>query len=178
MFIVGAEHTFDISADLQELAHTNVTVICAGAKSILDLGLTTEYLETFGVPLIGYQTNTLPAFFCRTSPFEVSIRLDSAKEIARAHGGEMAGPGLDGGLVVANPIPEQFAMAEEKINAAIDRAVKEAEEQGVVGKESTPFLLARVAELTGGDSLKSNIQLVFNNAVLACEIAKEYQRLA
>ncbi len=114
----GAEHTFDISADLQELANTNVTVVCAGAKSILDLGLTTEYLETFGVPLIGYQTKALPAFFCRTSP------------------------------------------------------------QGVIGKESTPFLLARVAELTGGDSLKSNIQLVFNNAILASEIAKEYQRLA
>jgi len=173
----GAEHTFDISADLQELAHTNVTVVCAGAKSILDLGLTTEYLETFGVPLIGYQTKSLPAFFCRTSPFEVSIRLDSAKEIARAMAVKWQ-TGLNGGLVVANPIPEQFAMAEEKINAAIDRAVKEAEEQGVVGKDSTPFLLARVAELTGGDSLKSNIQLVFNNAVLACEIAKEYQRLA
>ena len=153
------------------------TVVCAGAKSILDLGLTTEYLETFGVPLIGYQTKSLPAFFCRTSPFEVSIRLDSAKEIARAMAVKWQ-TGLNGGLVVANPIPEQFAMAEEKINAAIDRAVKEAEEQGVVGKESTPFLLARVAELTGGDSLKSNIQLVFNNAVLACEIAKEYQRLA
>ena len=167
---------FDISADLQELAHTNVTVVCAGAKSILDLGLTTEYLETFGVPLIGYQTRSLPAFFCRTSPFEVSIRLDSAKEIARAMAVKWQ-TGLNGGLVVANPIPEAYAMAEEKINAAIDQAVKEAEVQGITGKESTPFLLARVAELTGGDSLKSNIQLVFNNAVLACEIAKEYQQI-
>ncbi|EIQ9198220.1 pseudouridine-5'-phosphate glycosidase [Escherichia coli] len=187
----GAEHTFDISADLQELANTNVTVVCAGAKSILDLGLTTEYLETFGVPLIGYQTKALPAFFCRTSPFDVSIRLDSASEIARAmavkwqsglNGGlVVANPipgGLNGGLVVANPIPEQFAMPEHTINAAIDQAVAEAEAQGVIGKESTPFLLARVAELTGGDSLKSNIQLVFNNAILASEIAKEYQRLA
>ena len=156
----GAEHTFDISADLQELANTNVTVVCAGAKSILDLGLTTEYLETFGVPLIGYQTKALPAFFCRTSPFDVSIRLDSASEIARA-------------MAV-----KQFAMPEHTINAAIDQAVAEAEAQGVIGKESTPFLLARVAELTGGDSLKSNIQLVFNNAILASEIAKEYQRLA
>ena len=154
----GAEHTFDISADLQELANTNVTVVCAGAKSILDLGLTT-------------------AFFCRTSPFEVSIRLDSATEIARAMAVKWQ-TGLNGGLVVANPIPEQFAMPEESINAAIDQAVAEAEEQGVIGKESTPFLLARVAELTGGDSLKSNIQLVFNNAILASEIAKEYQRLA
>lgn len=169
----GAEHTFDISADLQELANTNVTVVCAGAKSILDLGLTTEYLETFGVPLIGYQTKALPAFFS----FEVSIRLDSATEIARAMAVKWQ-TGLNGGLVVANPIPEQFAMPEESINAAIDQAVAEAEEQGVIGKESTPFLLARVAELTGGDSLKSNIQLVFNNAILASEIAKEYQRLA
>ncbi|MGU4446100.1 pseudouridine-5'-phosphate glycosidase [Escherichia coli] len=169
----GAEHTFDISADLQELANTNVTVVCAGAKSILDLGLTTEYLETFGVPLIGYQTKA----FCRTSPFDVSIRLDSASEIARAMAVKWQS-GLNGGLVVANPIPEQFAMPEHTINAAIDQAVAEAEAQGVIGKESTPFLLARVAELTGGDSLKSNIQLVFNNAILASEIAKEYQRLA
>lgn len=173
----GAEHTFDISADLQELANTNVTVVCAGAKSILDLGLTTEYLETFGVPLIGYQTSALPAFFCRTSPFDVSIRLNSAKEIAKAMAVKWQS-GLNGGMVVANPIPEAFAMPEEKINAAINRAVKEAEEQGVVGKASTPFLLARVAELTCGDSLKSNIQLVFNNAILACEIAKEYQQVA
>jgi len=173
----GAEHTFDISADLQELAKTNVAVVCAGAKSILDLGLTTEYLETNGVPLIGYQTQSLPAFFCRTSPFEVSIRLDSAEAIARAMAVKWQ-TGLNGGLVVANPIPEQFAMAEETINAAIDQAVREAEEQGVTGKASTPFLLARVAEVTGGDSLKSNIQLVFNNARLACDIAKSYQRLA
>ncbi len=173
----GAEHTFDISADLQELAKTNVAVVCAGAKSILDLGLTTEYLETNGVPLIGYQTQSLPAFFCRTSPFEVSIRLDSAEAIARAMAVKWQ-TGLNGGLVVANPIPEQFAMPEETINAAIDQAVKEAEEQGVTGKASTPFLLARVAELTGGDSLKSNIQLVFNNARLACDIAKAYQRIA
>ncbi|MCW9524822.1 pseudouridine-5'-phosphate glycosidase [Klebsiella grimontii] len=173
----GAEHTFDISADLQELANTNVTVVCAGAKSILDLGLTTEYLETFGVPLIGYQTSALPAFFCRTSPFDVSIRLNSAKDIAKAMAVKWQS-GLNGGMVVANPIPEAFAMQEEKINAAINQAVKEAEEQGVVGKASTPFLLARVAELTGGDSLKSNIQLVFNNAILACEIAKEYQQIA
>ncbi|QGU11617.1 pseudouridine-5'-phosphate glycosidase [Leclercia sp. J807] len=173
----GAEHTFDISADLQELAKTNVAVVCAGAKSILDLGLTTEYLETNGVPLIGYQTQSLPAFFCRTSPFEVSIRLDSAEAIARAMAVKWQ-TGLNGGLVVANPIPEQFAMPEETINAAIDQAVREAEEQGVTGKASTPFLLARVAELTGGDSLKSNIQLVFNNARLACDIAKAYQRIA
>ena len=173
----GAERTFDISADLQELANTDVTVVCAGAKSILDLGLTTEYLETFGVPLIGYETSVLPAFFCQTSPFEVSIRLNSAKEIAKAMAVKWQS-GLSGGMVVANPIPEQFAMSEAKINVAINQAVKEAEEQDVVGKEITPFLLARVAELTDGDSLKSNIQLVFNNAILACEIAKEYQQIA
>ena len=127
------------------------------------------------MPLIGYQTKALPAFFCRTSPFDVSIRLDSASEIARAMAVKWQS-GLNGGLVVANPIPEQFAMPEHTINAAIDQAVAEA--QGVMGKESTPFLLARVAELTGGDSLKSNIQRVFTNAILASEIAKEYQRLA
>lgn len=173
----GAEHTFDISADLQELARTNVAVICAGAKSILDLGLTTEYLETHGVPVIGYQTPTLPAFFCRTSPFTVSIQLDAPAEIARAMATKWRA-GLDGGMVIANPIPAQYAVPEEKINAAIERAVRESVEQGVQGKDSTPFLLARVAELTGGDSLTANIQLVFNNAKLAAQIACCYQEAA
>ena len=173
----GAEHTFDISADLQELARTNVAVICAGAKSILDLGLTTEYLETHGVPLIGYQTPTLPAFFCRTSPFSVSIQLDAPAEIARAMATKWQA-GLEGGMVIANPIPAQYAVPEDKINAAIERAVRESVEQGVQGKDSTPFLLARVAELTGGDSLTANIQLVFNNAKLAAQIACCYQEEA
>lgn len=173
----GAEHTFDISADLQELARTNVAVICAGAKSILDLGLTTEYLETYGVPLIGYQTQMLPAFFCRTSPFRVSIQLDAPVEIARAMATKWR-TGLEGGMVIANPIPAQYAVPEEKINAAIERAVRESVEQGVQGKDSTPFLLARVAELTGGDSLTANIQLVFNNAKLAAQIACCYQEEA
>ncbi|WP_413503292.1 pseudouridine-5'-phosphate glycosidase [Serratia grimesii] len=173
----GAEHTFDISADLQELARTNVAVICAGAKSILDLGLTTEYLETHGVPLIGYQTSTLPAFFCRTSPFSVSIQLDAPVEIARAMATKWQ-TGLEGGMVIANPIPAQYAVPEDKINAAIERAVRESVEQGVQGKDSTPFLLARVAELTGGDSLTANIQLVFNNAKLAAQIACCYQEEA
>ncbi|NLS55535.1 pseudouridine-5'-phosphate glycosidase [Hafnia alvei] len=173
----GAEQTFDISADLQELAKTNVAVICAGAKSILDLGLTTEYLETHGVPLIGYQTQVLPAFFCRTSPFSVSIQLDEPEQIAKAMATKWQS-GLDGGMVIANPIPEQFAMPEAKINAAIEQAVQESVEQGVHGKDSTPFLLARVAELTGGDSLHSNIQLVFNNAKLAAQIACCYQETA
>ncbi|MGE6472270.1 pseudouridine-5'-phosphate glycosidase [Serratia proteamaculans] len=173
----GAEHTFDISADLQELARTNVAVICAGAKSILDLGLTTEYLETHGVPVIGYQTPTLPAFFCRTSPFTVSIQLDAPAEIARAMATKWQA-GLEGGMVIANPIPAQYAVPEDKINAAIERAVRESVEQGVQGKDSTPFLLARVAELTGGDSLTANIQLVFNNAKLAAQIACCYQEEA
>ncbi|OVZ87978.1 pseudouridine-5'-phosphate glycosidase [Yersinia hibernica] len=172
----GAATTFDISADLQELAKTNVTVVCAGAKSILDLGLTTEYLETNGVPVIGYQTRSLPAFFCRTSPFEVSITLNSAEQIAAAMNAKWS-IGLRGGMVVANPIPEQYALSENMINVAIEQAVKESEEQGVIGKESTPFLLARVAELTGGDSLHANIQLVFNNAQLAAKIACSYQSI-
>ncbi|HGM5489283.1 TPA: pseudouridine-5'-phosphate glycosidase [Serratia fonticola] len=170
----GAQQTFDISADLQELAQTNVAVVCAGAKSILDLGLTAEYLETHGVPLVGYGTDSLPAFFSRTSPYSVSVRLDTPQDIARAMAAKWAA-GLQGGMVIANPIPEQYAMPEEKINQAIGQAVQEAEEQGVSGKESTPFLLARVAELTGGDSLQANIQLVFNNAELAAKIAGHYQ---
>ena len=173
----GAEQTFDISADLQELAKTNVAVICAGAKSILDLGLTTEYLETHGVPLIGYRTQVLPAFFCRTRPFSVSIQLDEPEQIAKAMATKWHS-GLEGGMVIANPIPEQFAMPEAKINAAIEQAVQESVEQGIHGKDSTPFLLARVAELTGGDSLHSNIQLVFNNAKLAAQIARCYQETA
>ncbi|UUM33113.1 pseudouridine-5'-phosphate glycosidase [Vibrio japonicus] len=172
----GAEKTFDISADLQELAKTSVAVVCAGAKSILDLGLTTEYLETHGVPLVGYQTQVLPAFFCRTSPYSVSIQLDKSHQIAKAMVTKWQS-GLDGGMVIANPIPEEFAMSEDKINTAINQAVQESVEQGIHGKESTPFLLARVAELTGGDSLHSNIQLVFNNAQLAAKIACDYQAL-
>ena len=169
----GAEHTFDISADLQELANTSVAVVCAGAKSILDLGLTMEYLETFGVPVVGYQTEKLPSFFSRTSPFDVSVKLDSAEQIA-----EMIKVkwdlGLNGGVVVANPIPTQYAMDEELISAAIEKALKESVEQGIKGKETTPFLLAKVVELTGGDSLEANINLVFNNAKLASEIAMSY----
>lgn len=171
-----AQQTFDISADLQEIAHTDVVVVCAGAKSILDLGLTVEYLETFGVPLIGYRCQSLPAFFCRTSPFAVSIRLESATEIARAMAVKWQ-TNLHGGMVVANPIPQTSAMDEAEINKAIEQALHEANAQGINGKACTPFLLARVAELTGGDSLHANIQLVFNNAKLAADIAREYQKL-
>lgn len=167
----GAQETFDISADLQELAHTSVAVVCAGAKSILDLGLTREYLETHGVPVIGYQTEQLPAFYTRQSTETVDYRLDSDADIAAFLSAKWS-IGLDGGVVIANPIPEAYAMDKEKIDAAINQALQEARQQGISGKESTPFLLARVAGLTGGDSLASNIQLVFNNARLAAGIAK------
>lgn len=166
----GAQQSFDISADLQELAHTSVAVICAGAKSILDLALTREYLETQGVPVLGYQTETLPAFYTRDSDETVDYRLDSDAEIADFLAAKWA-LGLDGGVVIANPIPTEFAMDKAAIDAAIEQALSEAQEQGIAGKASTPFLLARVAELTGGDSLASNIQLVFNNARLAAGIA-------
>lgn len=169
----GAQHSFDISADLQELAQTAVTVVCTGAKSILDLGLTLEYLETHGVPVIGYRTGTLPAFFTRDSDFGVDYQLDEAADIARAMQAKWQ-LGLHGGMVVANPIPEQYAMAKDSIDAAIEQALREAGTQGISGKESTPFLLARVCELTGGDSLAANIQLVLNNARLAAAIASAY----
>ena len=168
----GAASSFDISADLQELAHTPVAVVCAGAKSILDLRLTLEYLETHGVPVVGYRTNALPAFFTRDSGFQVDYRLDSAADIARVLHTKWSMP-LRGGAVIANPIPEEFAMPKAAIDAAIEQALQEAQQQGITGKESTPFLLARVCEITGGDSLASNIQLVFANARLAAEIAKE-----
>lgn len=171
----GAETTFDISADLQELAMTGVAVVCAGAKSILDLGLTTEYLETHSVPVIGYQTDKLPAFYCRESEFPVTARLDTPEEIAKALYSKWE-MGLQGGAVIANPIPAEFAMPEDVINNAIAQAVREAEEQGVSGKQSTPFLLSRVAQLTGGDSVQSNIQLVFNNAKLASLVAAAYRK--
>jgi pseudouridine-5'-phosphate glycosidase len=172
----GAQETMDISADLQELANTDVAVVCAGAKSILDLALTREYLETQGVPIIGYQTDSLPAFYTRESEHGIDYRLDSASQIALALKAkwEMR---LDGGAVIANPIPTEYAMPSESINNAIDTALREANEQGIFGKESTPFLLARVCELTGGNSLDSNIQLVLNNARLGAEIAKEYSKL-
>ncbi len=166
----GAQQTFDISADLQELAKTDVAVVCAGAKSILDLALTREYLETLGVPVLGYKTNTLPAFYTRESDHSVDYNLSSATEIAEFIKVKWDMQ-LHGGAIIANPIPEEFAMDKAVIDSAINQALAEMGEQGVAGKESTPFLLARVAELTGGNSLASNIQLVFNNARLAAEIA-------
>lgn len=172
----GAETTMDISADLEELARTSVVVVCAGAKSILDLGLTLEYLETKGVSVIGYKTDELPAFFTHKSGYKVPYRLDTPEDIARAFAAQME-LGLGGGMLVTNPIEEKYSMDPDIISAAIDNAVKEASERGIVGKDTTPFLLARVNELTGGNSLKSNIQLVYNNAALAARIAVEGERL-
>ena len=168
----GAETTMDISADLEELASTPVMVVCAGAKSILDLGLTLEYLETKGVPVIGYGTDELPAFYTRKSGFGVDYRVDSPEELA-AFFTAQRDLGMKSGMLVTNPIPEQYAMDKEVIDAAIAQAVKEAEAAGIKGKETTPFLLAKVVELTGGDSLESNIQLVLNNATLASKTAVE-----
>lgn len=168
----GAEITMDISADLEELAQTPVMVVCAGAKSILDLGLTLEYLETKGVPVIGFGTDELPAFYTRKSGFGVDYRIDTARELAEAFNAKLD-MGLQGGMLVTNPIPEEYSMDADVINAAIDKAIAESKEKGIKGKETTPFLLAKVKEITGGDSLDSNIQLVFNNARLAAQTAKE-----
>ena len=166
----GAETTMDISADLEELAQTPVMVVCAGAKSILDLGLTLEYLETKGVPVIGYGTEELPAFYTRKSGFGVDYRVDSPEELAALFAAQRD-LGFKGGMLVTNPIPEEYAMPKDVIDAAIEQALRECKEQGVHGKETTPFLLARVVELTGGDSLESNIQLVLNNARVAARTA-------
>ena len=168
----GAETTMDISADLEELGSTPVMVVCAGAKSILDLGLTLEYLETKGVPVVGYGTDELPAFYTRRSGFGVDYRVDSPAELAAMFKAQQE-LGMKGGMLVTNPIPEQYAMDKEVIDAAIDQAIAESKAQGIHGKETTPFLLARVVELTGGDSLESNIQLVLNNAVVASKTAAE-----
>lgn len=166
----GAERTMDISADLEELAQTDVLVVCAGAKSILDLGLTLEYLETHGVPVIGYGTDELPAFFTRSSGFAVDYRMDTPEEVASAFlMKERAG--LRGGMVVANPIPEEFSMDPEFINAGIEAALEECRARGITGKATTPFLLKKVNELTKGKSLASNLELVYNNARVAAQIA-------
>jgi pseudouridine-5'-phosphate glycosidase len=169
----GAELSMDISADLDEFAKTSVCVVCAGAKSILDLPKTLEYLETKGVPVIGYQTDSLPAFFTRTSASNVNFRLDTPEAIA-----ELAAIkwklGLEGGIVVANPIPEAFSYDQKAIDAAIDAALSDMKKQGIQGQETTPFLLKKINELTGGASLRANIALVKNNCRLAASIAKAY----
>lgn len=172
----GAGKTFDISADLQELARTNVAVVCAGAKAILDLGLTLEYLETFGVPVVGFKTQEFPAFFTRTSGFNVDYKVDDEMELAKAIKTKWD-LGLDGGIVVANPIPKEYEMNPIIINQAIEDALKEAEIKGIKGKEVTPFLLEKVKEITEGESLKSNVELVYNNARVGANLAIELEKV-
>lgn len=172
----GAESTMDISADLEELGQTDVMVVCAGAKAILDLKLTLEYLETKGVPVLGYQTQELPAFYTRTSGLKVDYQVDSPEMLAKILKTQHD-LGLHGGILVTNPIPEQYSMDADAINAVIDQAIAEAQEKGIHGKETTPFLLAKVKEITGGDSLEANIRLVFNNAKLAAQTAAAYAKL-
>lgn len=172
----GAETTMDISADLEELASTPVMVICAGAKSILDPGLTLEFLETRGVPVLGYQTDELPAFYTRHSGFGVDYRVDTPEELAQIFHTKRE-MGLKGGILVGNPIPEEYSMDKATIDDAIERALAEADAQGIHGKDTTPFLLAKVSELTGGDSLESNIRLVYNNVALGAQVATALQAL-
>ncbi len=166
----GAETTMDISADLEELAKTPVAVVCAGAKSILDIGLTLEYLETKGVAVIGYRTDEMPAFYTRKSGFNVDYRMDTPEEIAELINMN-AELGVSGGVLIVNPIPEEYSMDENIINKAIDSAIGEAKRKGITGKETTPFLLEKVREITSGSSLEANIELVFNNVRLASRIA-------
>lgn len=172
----GAQETFDISADLQELANTNVAVICAGAKSILDIGLTLEYLETNGVPVIGFGTDEFPAFYTRKSGFGVDYRVDSSLEVAEALKAKWD-LNLKGGMVIGNPIPEQFEMDYDTITKAIETALREADENNITGKKVTPFLLDKVKTITAGQSLASNIELVYNNAKVAAQIATDLANL-
>ncbi|WP_299013937.1 pseudouridine-5'-phosphate glycosidase [uncultured Photobacterium sp.] len=171
----AAPETFDISADLQELAKTDVAVVCAGVKSVLDIGLTLEYLETQGVPVVGYQTSRLPAFYTRDSGYGVDYQLDSPEEIAQVMKVKWE-MGLKGGIVVANPVPEDYSMDKSLMDEVIAEAIIEMEQAGVTGKETTPLLLAKVAEKSAGESLNSNIALVFNNARLAAQIAISYAK--
>ena len=172
----GGEDSMDISADLQELAHTQVAVICAGAKMILDIGRTLEYLETMGVPVLGMDTDDFPAFYCRKSGFGVDFNAKTPADVA-AIAKVKWDMGLEGGMLIGNPVPEEYAMDFEKMSAVIDKAMAAAEEAGVKGKNITPFLLAHIVELTGGDSLKTNMQLAFNNARTAAKIAVELAKL-
>ena len=172
----GAETTMDISADLEEFAMTPVLVVCAGCKSILDIGLTLDYLETKGVPVIGYKTAELPAFYTTHSGFKVDYKLDDAATVAKAWAAKLE-MGMQGGMVVANPIPEEYAMDLDYINSNIEAAVEECNRLGIKGKETTPFLLDKIQKLTEGKSLAANIQLVYNNAKVAAQIACELSRI-
>lgn len=171
-----ANETFDISADLEELGKTSVSVICAGPKAILDLGLTMEILETKGVPVLGYNIDCLPAFFTRTSKFKVDYNCKDPKEIASIIKAKRDNH-LDGGVLITNPVSEEYSLSEEKINKVIDAAIKEMEEKGIKGKDETPFLLSKIVELTNGKSLETNIALILSNALLGAKIAKEYNEL-
>ena len=166
----GVTETMDVSADLDELARTDVAVVCAGVKSVLDIGRTLEYLETKGVPVVGFRTDSLPAFYTVSSGFPVDYRVDTAAEVAAALNVKRA-TGLSGGMVVANPIPVEHALDDDEISVVIDEAIREMGRLGITGKDTTPFLLARIAERTDGRSLAANIELVVNNAKLAAEIA-------
>ncbi|MBU3806417.1 MAG: pseudouridine-5'-phosphate glycosidase [Candidatus Fournierella pullistercoris] len=172
----GAETTMDISADLQELAHTSVAVVCAGAKMILDIGLTLEYLETMGVPVLGFNTNDFPAFYCRKSGFGVDYNAKDAEDVAKVAKTKWD-LGLEGGMLIGNPVPEEFAMDFDEMSAIIDKALASAEADGIRGKNITPYLLAHIVEYTQGRSLATNIQLAYNNARVAAKIAKAYTTL-
>ena len=172
----GATTTRDISADLQELAHTPVAVVCAGAKMILDIGLTLEYLETMGVPVLGYNTDQFPAFYCRKSGFGVDYTAKSAAEIAKIARTKWD-LGLAGGMLIGNPVPEEYALDFDEMSAVIDKALAAAEKDHVHGKNITPYLLAHIVEYTGGKSLATNIQLAYNNARLAAKVAVELAKL-
>ena len=172
----GAETSMDISADLQELANTPVGVICAGAKSLLDIGLTLEYLETFGVPVLGLRTDDFPAFYCRRSGFGVDYNCPDEKTVARIMKTKWD-LGLKGGAVIGNPIPKEYELDYDEMDAVIRRALDAAKAEGIRGKATTPFLLAHIKDYTGGVSLKSNLQLAYNNAREAARIASEYCRL-
>ena len=172
----GATETMDISADLQELAHTPVCVVGAGCKSLLDIGLTLEYLETMGVPVLGYQTDDFPAFYCRKSGFGVDYNLKDAEEAARILKTKWD-LGLEGGFLIGNPIPEEYALDFDEMEAVINKAIEMCKEKGIRGKGTTPFLLATIKDLSGGESLASNLQLAWNNARVASRIAVEYAKL-
>lgn len=172
----GVEETMDVSADLEELARSNVAVVCAGVKSILDIGRTLEYLETKGVPIVGFQTDTLPAFYSRDSGFAVDYRVDTAADAATAMRAKW-NMGLNGGMLIGVPIPAQHALASEEIDGVIDDALAEMQQKGIKGKDTTPFLLASIVERTIGRSLDANIQLVLNNAIVASDVAKAFARL-
>ena len=172
----GAEQTFDISADLQELANTDVAVVCAGAKAILDLSRTLEYLETFGVPVVGFKTWEFPAFYTRESGLKVDYKVDDEIEAAKIIKTKWD-LGLKGGVLIANPIPEEYALDKAYIDKAIEDALYEAEKRNIKGKEITPFLLDKIKDLTQGESLKANIELVKNNAFVGAKIAIELNKL-